>query len=225
MPAHQFEADEAMTEGVKIHWLRTIKEIDGADLTVEVMEIDDKGKARPTGKFETLQADAVVLALGQDSDSGFLHKIKEIEFGPDGTVIVAPNMMTGSHGIFAGGDLIPCERTVTVAVGGGKKAARNIDAWLRSTTYAPPPKHTIVTFGMLNLPIFSDVLVHSQRELSVEERTAVFRGSRCRSGRAGGNRGSEALPLVRQLLRMRQLLCGVSGRCDCQVGHRQGVRC
>jgi NADPH-dependent glutamate synthase beta subunit-like oxidoreductase len=162
MPAHQFEADEAMTEGVKIHWLRTIKEIDGADLTVEVMEIDDKGKARPTGKFETLQADAVVLALGQDSDSGFLHKIREIEFGPDGTVIVAPNMMTGSPGIFAGGDLIPCERTVTVAVGGGKKAARHIDAWLRSRVYAPPPKHAIVTFGMLNLPIFSDVLVHLQ---------------------------------------------------------------
>jgi len=174
MPAHQFEADEAMTEGVKIHWLRTIKEIDGADLTVEVMEIDDKGKARPTGKFETLQADAVVLALGQESDSGFLHKIKEIEFGPDGTVIVAPNMMTGSPGIFAGGDLIPCERTVTVAVGGGKKAARYIDAWLRSTAYAPPPKHTIVTFGMLNLPIFSDVLVHLQRERLVEERTASF---------------------------------------------------
>jgi formate dehydrogenase beta subunit len=174
MPAHQFEADEAMTEGVKIHWLRTIKEIDGADLTVEVMEIDGNGKARPTGKFETLQADAVVLALGQKSDSGFLHKIKEIEFGPDGTVIVAPNMMTGSPGIFAGGDLIPCERTVTVAVGGGKKAARYIDGWLRSAAYVPPTKHTIVTFGMLNLPIFSDVLVRMQHELLVEERTASF---------------------------------------------------
>lgn len=174
MPAHGFEADEAMTEGVKIHWLRTIKEIDGADLTVEVMELDDTGHPRPTGKFETLQADSVVLALGQDADSGFLHKIDEIVFEPDGTVIVAPNMMTGRPGIFAGGDLIPCERTVTVAVGGGKKAARNIDAWLRSTTYATPSKNTIVTFDMLNLPIFSDVLPHLQSERAAAERTSSF---------------------------------------------------
>ena len=174
MPAHGFEADEAMTEGVKIHWLRTIKEIDGADLTVEVMKLDDSGHPQPTGTFETLQADSVVLALGQDADSGFLHKIKEIVFQPDGTVIVAPNMMTGKPGIFAGGDLIPCERTVTVAVGGGKKAAHNIDAWLRSTTYATASKHTVVTFDMLNLPIFSDVLPHVQSERAAQERTKSF---------------------------------------------------
>jgi NADPH-dependent glutamate synthase beta subunit-like oxidoreductase len=174
MPAHGFEADEAMTEGVKIHWLRTIKEIDGADLTVEVMKLDDSGHPQPTGTFETLHADSVVLALGQDADSGFLHKIKEIVFQPDGTVIVAPNMMTGKPGIFAGGDLIPCERTVTVAVGGGKKAARNIDAWLRSTTYATAAKSTVVTFDMLNLPIFSDVLPHLQSERGAEERTKSF---------------------------------------------------
>ena len=40
-------------------------------------------------------------------------------------------MMTGHRGIFAGGDMVPSERTVTVAVGHGKKAARHIDAWLR----------------------------------------------------------------------------------------------
>jgi formate dehydrogenase beta subunit len=174
MPAHQFEADEALTEGVKIHWLRTIKEIDGADLTIEVMALDESGHPHPTGQLETLTADTVVLALGQDADSGFLHKIKEIAFGPDGTVIVAPNMMTGRPGVFAGGDLIPSERTVTVAVGGGKKAARHIDAWLRSTTYGAPRKHAGVTFDMLNLPIFSDVLSHPERERAVTERTSTF---------------------------------------------------
>ena len=73
MPAHEFEADEAITEGVKIKWLTSIKAIDGGDLTVEVMELDAKGFPQPTGKFETLQADAVVLALGQDADSEFLQ--------------------------------------------------------------------------------------------------------------------------------------------------------
>ena len=66
MPAHAFEADEAIEEGVKIHWLRTIKQIDGTTLTVEVMGLDEHGFPQPTGEFETLEADSVILALGQE---------------------------------------------------------------------------------------------------------------------------------------------------------------
>ncbi len=174
MPAHEFEADEALAEGVKIKWLTSIKAIDGADLTVEVMALDEKGWPQPTGKFETLQADAVVLALGQDADSRFLTKIPEIAFQKDGTVIVAPNMMTGRDGIFAGGDMVPSQRTVTIAVGHGKKAARNIDTWLRGAAYEAPHKHPTVAFDQLNLPIFSDVLPAEQRELAASIRTTGF---------------------------------------------------
>ena len=78
MPAHEFEADEALAEGVKIKWLTSIKAIDGGDLTVERMRIDENGRAQPTGEIETLKADAVVLAVGQDADSGFLRKIPEV---------------------------------------------------------------------------------------------------------------------------------------------------
>ena len=170
MPAHEFEADEAVSEGVKIKWLTSIKAIEGSELTVEVMRVDDKGRAQPTGQFETLQADAVVLALGQEADSGFLRKIPEIQFQTDGTVIVAPNMMTGHPGIFAGGDMVPSERTVTVAVGHGKKAARHINAWLRGTTFEKPDKHPIVDFAMLNLPIYTDAAPSTQRELPFAER-------------------------------------------------------
>ena len=49
--------------------------------------------------------------------------------------------MTGCPGVFAGGDMVPSERTVTVGVGHGKKAARHIDAWLRGAAPEPPPKH------------------------------------------------------------------------------------
>jgi NADPH-dependent glutamate synthase beta subunit-like oxidoreductase len=174
MPAHAFEADEALTEGVKIKWLTSIAAIDGGDLTVEVMELDADGRPQPTGRFERLQADAVVLALGQDADTAFLRSVPEISFERDGTVIVGPNMMTGRAGIFAGGDMVPSERTVTIAVGHGKKAARYIDAWLGAGSYAPPAKNPPVEFGMLNLPIFSDVLSYGQRRLSIEERTAGF---------------------------------------------------
>ena len=64
MPAHGFEADEALEEGVKIRWLTSIKEIVGPSLTVERMELDDKGRPHPTGEFDTLEADSVILALG-----------------------------------------------------------------------------------------------------------------------------------------------------------------
>jgi Pyruvate/2-oxoacid:ferredoxin oxidoreductase delta subunit len=115
-----------------------------------------------------------VLALGQQTDSGFLRKAPGIEFHPDGTVIVAPNMMTGHPGIFAGGDMVPSERTVTAAVGHGKKAARHIDAWLRGNEYRPAAKHPIVSFEMLHLPIYSDADRTEQPVLPVEARVTGF---------------------------------------------------
>lgn len=174
MPAHAFEADEALAEGVKIKWLTGISAIDGTDLTVEKMRLDEHGRPEPTGEFETLQADSVVLALGQDADSAFLRWIPGIAFQGDGTVIVDSNMMTGHEGIFAGGDLVPSDRTVTVAVGHGKKAARNIDAWLRGDAYVPPPKPAVVDFAMLHLPIYNEALASNQSELPLEQRTTGF---------------------------------------------------
>ncbi len=155
MPAHDFEADEAIEEGVKIRWLTTIKHFDGESLQVERMDLVD-GRPVPSGEFDTLAADAVILALGQDTDSSFLRGVPGIDFKPDGTVMVGPDMMTGAAGIFAGGDMVPSARTVTVATGHGKKAARHIDAWLRRSAYEPSPKHKLVTYPMLNLPLFSD---------------------------------------------------------------------
>ncbi len=174
MPAHTFEAEEALEEGVKIKWLTSIKEIAGPSLTVELMELDPNGRPQPTGQFETLEADAVVLALGQQTDSTFLRKITGIDFQSDGTVVVAPNMMTGHPGIFAGGDMVPSNRTVTAAVGHGKKAARHIDGWLRSQDDQPLPKHPIVSFEMLHLPIYSDAERREQVRLPAATRAADF---------------------------------------------------
>jgi NADPH-dependent glutamate synthase beta subunit-like oxidoreductase len=174
MPAHEFEADEAIAEGVKIKWLTSIKEIAGGDFTVERMTIGEDGRAKPTGEFETLKADAVVLALGQETDSSFLRGVPEIEFKDDGTVVVGPDMMTGRPGIFAGGDMVPAERSVTIATGHGKKAARYIDAWLRSTKYERPEKHPVIDFAGLNLPIYSDAIPSAEKHLPVEARGTSF---------------------------------------------------
>src|SRR6478735_6249901 len=174
MPAHVEEAEDAEKEGIRIHWLRTITAFDGPELQVEVMELDDSGYPQPTGRFEALAADTVILALGQESDTAFLRPVPGVEFGRDGTVQVSTAMMTGCPGVFAGGDMVPSERTVTVGVGHGKKAARNIDAWLRAAAPSSLPKHEPVSFGQLNLWYFGDAARRQQPETPPEQRTASF---------------------------------------------------
>ena len=174
MPAHVEEAEDAEREGVRINWLRTITAFDGPALTVEVMELDESGYPRPTGRFETLAADTVILALGQETDTAFLREVPGVEFEPDGTVLVSSSLMTGCPGVFAGGDMVPSERTVTVGVGHGKKAARHIDAYLRGAVAASPPKHELATFDSLHLWYFGDAARRQQPELAAGERVADF---------------------------------------------------
>jgi len=174
MPAHDFEADEALEEGVVINWLRTIKEIDRSTFKVEIMELDADGRPQPTGKFETLEADSLILALGQDTDTAFLQSVPGIEFMPDHTVIVDDNMMTGCEGIFAGGDMVPSERSVTIAVGHGKHAARHIDAWLNGGTYQRAAKHPVIGHERLHLWYRTHAPKVEQERLPVLDRQTNF---------------------------------------------------
>jgi NADPH-dependent glutamate synthase beta subunit-like oxidoreductase len=173
MPAHDFEADEALSEGVKIHWLRTIKNIDSTSMTIEKMNIVG-GKPVPTGEFETLEADSLILALGQDTETDFLKGIEGIEFKDDGTVIVDSQMMTGHAGIFAGGDMVPSERTVTIATGHGKKAARNIDAWLNRGVYEKPPNNPLIPIEKLHVWYRTDAPPKPQSHLEPEVAAETF---------------------------------------------------
>jgi len=174
MPAHEFEADEALSEGVKIHWLSTIKNMETSSITVEKMQVVN-GKAVPTGEYETLEADSLILALGQEADTDFLKHIEGIIFKEDGTTVeVNPSMMTGYPGIFAGGDMVPSERTVTIATGHGKKAARNIDAWLRNTTYEKPANNPLVTIEKLQIWFKTDAEKKAQQHLEIEKAVETF---------------------------------------------------
>ena len=195
MPAHDFEVEEALEEGIMMKWLSTIKRVDERKLTVEKMRLDEKGFPQPTGEFETLEADTLVLALGQDVDLSLLDGVPGLEI-KDGTVQVAQNMMTGHDGIFAGGDMVPSERTVTVAVGHGKKAARHIDAWLRGDVYAPAEKHELASFDKLNAWYYADApktvrpMLEGVRRQStfeevqggLDETNALYEARRCLSG-------------------------------------------
>ena len=194
MPAHDFEVQEAEEEGIMLKWLSTIKHVDEGKMVVEKMELDESGFPQPTGELEELEADSLILALGQEADLTFLQDAKGITIN-DGVVDVDANMMTGRDGVFAGGDMVPAERTVTVAVGHGKKAARHIDAYLRGTTYVAPAKHPVATFDKLTTWYYSDA-PHKVREhlegarragtfdevvKGLDEESAQFEARRCMS--------------------------------------------
>jgi len=173
MPAHDFEIEEALQEGIMMKWLSTIKHVDAGMVTVEKMALDAKGFPQPTGVLETLDADSVVLALGQDVDLSLLKDIPGLEVA-DGVVKVGPNMMTGAPGIFAGGDMVPSERTVTVAVGHGKKAAQHIDAWLRGSAFEPAPDRELASFDKLNPWYYGDAPQTVRSILELARRTSTF---------------------------------------------------
>jgi 2-oxoacid:acceptor oxidoreductase delta subunit (pyruvate/2-ketoisovalerate family) len=202
MPAHPTEVEEALQEGVRMRWLSTITQAAGGRLVVERMELDETGFPQPTGEVEELPADSLVLALGQDTDLSLVQSTPEIEIA-DGVVKVAPNMMTGCAGIFAGGDMVPSQRTVTTAIGHGKRAARNIDAWLRSDTVEAAPKHELATAERLNPWYYSDAARTEQPVLDAARRRSTF------DEVVGGLDASNALFEAR-----RCLSCGNCFECD-----------
>jgi NADPH-dependent glutamate synthase beta subunit-like oxidoreductase len=173
MPAHDSEVQEALDEGIQFKWLSTIKKATDTTFTVEKMRLDEKGFPQPTGEFETIEGDSLVLALGQDVDLTFLERVDKLEI-IDGVVKVNPQMMTGHAGVFAGGDMVPAERTVTVAVGHGKKAARNIDSYLRGDVYAESGKHELAAFEKLNTWYYSDAPLTVQPLLDAARRESTF---------------------------------------------------
>jgi NADPH-dependent glutamate synthase beta subunit-like oxidoreductase len=171
MEAHPYEAMEAFAEGVKIRWLSTVKQFAHDEVLVERLEMAPDGSGCVgTGQFEQLKTDSLVLAVGQHSDVEFLKTVPGIRIGRGDVIEVDASMNTGHPGIFAGGDLIGGARTMTTAVGHGKKAARNIDAFLRGESYAKPPKHPIVPFEALNLPVFLDALRQEAPEVPAAQR-------------------------------------------------------
>ena len=173
MPAHEFEVQEAEEEGILLRWLETITQADEGRIVVEKMELDETGFPQPTGETEELEADTVILALGQDADLSLLEGVDGIEVS-GGVVQVGEDMMTGHPGIFAGGDMVPAERTVTVGIGHGKQAARCIDGWLRGEPFEHAPRPPLATFDGLNVWYYADAPRAQGEQLELARRTSSF---------------------------------------------------
>jgi 2-oxoacid:acceptor oxidoreductase delta subunit (pyruvate/2-ketoisovalerate family) len=181
MPAHKEEISEALEEGVRMRWLSTIVRADAETITVERMELDGTGFPQPTGEVEELAADSVILAIGQDVERSLVDGLPGIE-AVDGVIQVGPDLMTGHPGVFAGGDSIgvaggtgvPTDRTVTTAVGHGKRAARHIDAWLRGTPAQRPPRPAVAGIDDLNPWYYVEAPAAVRPRLEPARRVSTF---------------------------------------------------
>lgn len=172
-PAHEFEIEEALEEGVSMKWLSTIAGADAGEIRIEKMRLDENGYPQPTGEYETIAADSVVLALGQETNLSFLEGMDGLKMDR-GEVVVDAHMMTSRPGVFAGGDMVPGERNVTVAIGHGKRAARAMDAWLRGEAPVEEKPAAPATFARLNTWYYADAPKQIRPHLDMIRRQTTF---------------------------------------------------
>ncbi len=194
MTAHGEELSQALGEGVTVRWRSTVDRFEADHLVLERMRLNADGFPEPTGEFEELGADSLVLALGQDTDLSLLSHASDIEIR-DGVVQIQSTMATGESGVYAGGDVVPADRTATVAVGHGRKAAHGIDAYVLGRALATIERHELATFERLNTWYYSDAARTRRPELErvrrqsnfdevvggLSEENALFEARRCLS--------------------------------------------
>ena len=154
-------------------WLSTIAQAEKGEIRIEKMKLDESGYPQPTGEYETVEADTVVLALGQQSNLSFLEKIEGFEIDRD-VLKVDENFATGIPGIYAGGDMVPGDRNVTAAIGHGKRAARAIDAYLKGEVYKAPEPAAPATYARLNTWYYSDAPKTVRPQLDLIRRQTTF---------------------------------------------------
>ena len=137
------------------------------------MELDEEGFPQPTGRFETLEADSLVLALGQDTDLSLLSGLPDVEV-VDGVVQVDERLMTGRPGVFAGGDVVPADR-----VGDCRGRTRQAGGTHhRCLAEAPPPGGrrgpTLAGFAALNTWYYADAPRAHRDQLDAIRRQSGF---------------------------------------------------
>ncbi len=165
MPAYDYETEDAMAEGVDVQILKSIRNIEKNKITMEKMKME-KGKAVGTNEFETVNADVLIIANRQETDSRFLRSLTALAFNDDGTINIDTQRMTGHEGIFAGGDMLPGEnRSATIAIGHGKKAARYIDGYLKQQQFIKGEKHPTAGYRKLHMWYKTDAPQKEQDKL------------------------------------------------------------
>jgi YD repeat-containing protein len=156
MPAFEEEIEEALREGLKIYASRGPKRFLGHNGKLTGLEtvhctsvFDAQHRFNPVfepGTESVLESDTAILAIGQTSDLSFLKPQDGIETTRQGTVKIDPaTLMTTAPGVFAAGDIAFGPRLIISAVADGKKAAEEIDRYLRGPAWKPQPCYVQIT--------------------------------------------------------------------------------
>lgn len=142
MPARVEESHHAKEEGINFMNLHNPVEIKGENgwvkkVKLEVMELgeeDESGRRRPipTGKYEEVEFDSVIVSIGQSPNPLIKQTNDDINTESWGGIIIDDSTMTSKDGVFAGGDAVSGAATVILAMGAGKKAAENIDKYIKN---------------------------------------------------------------------------------------------
>ena len=151
MPARAEEIVHAEEEGVEMLLLANPVEVLGDEdgfvravrcIRMALGEPDASGRRRPLpveGSEFTLEADALIVAIGNDANPLLTRVTGGLELNRRGNIIAdEETMQTTRPGVFAGGDIVTGAATVIEAMGAGKKAAAAMDRYLRGEAVARP---------------------------------------------------------------------------------------
>ncbi len=156
MPAFEEEIEEGLHEGLRLHpslgpkrFLGEHGKVTGLETIQCTSVFDDQHRFNPTfaeGTESAIPCDTVILAIGQASDLSFLRPEDGIEVTRQGTVKINPEtLMTTAPGIFAAGDIAFGPRLIISAVADGRKAAEQMDQFLRGPAWKPKPSYVQIT--------------------------------------------------------------------------------
>ncbi|TEU13309.1 MAG: NADPH-dependent glutamate synthase [Anaerolineales bacterium] len=155
LPARAEEAENAEEEGIIFHYLTNPVEIYGDDngwvrgmkcIQMELGEPDASGRRRPIpieGSEFDMDVDTVIMALGTRPNPMVFTDAGGLERTRWGTVVADETTgRTTREGVWAGGDIVTGAATVISAMGAGKRAAADMDRYLRGeiTTWEPEPE-------------------------------------------------------------------------------------
>jgi len=157
IPAAREEIEEAEDEGIHLHTRYGPRRILGRDGKVTGIELikasrvfDENRRFNPQfieGSEETLDADTVVLAIGQSPDLSWIRPDDNLKVTPRGTLQTDPGTMATSRpDVFCGGDAAFGPRIIITAVAEGKKAARSIAKFLTGTVPDEPQQARITVY-------------------------------------------------------------------------------
>lgn len=206
LPASREEFQNALEEGIEVKFLTGCVEILGKEkvegikaIKMELGPADESGRRRPIpveGGYFNIDADTVIVAIGQRTDTSPLEK-EPPELRPAlskwGTIIVDPiTFETSIPGLFAAGDIVLAPSTVVQAVGTAKEAAISIKRYLegsdlkagrkRNLAIAEKPYLTLPDEPRLKqkkIPLSERLKSFNEVTLGFNEEEAIREASRC----------------------------------------------